>query len=177
MLKRFLRLNLKCLPVCLLVHTTGDSLDSVLHITDERYQIFSEISSGISFPAMEEKVINLRRKRHVFEKQLENRGKGQEFVFYEEPPFAASGQKCTAARAIIDFFKSVPRRRMVNLNSSCKKMGECVLTDSGIINPNFAGRMVFFVCSDPRQAIDHLRRFSLLNLHSYLIRGAGFCRA
>ncbi|MEI6892654.1 MAG: isoleucine--tRNA ligase [Pontiella sp.] len=50
--------------------------------------MFKEISSKVSFPAMEEEVIQLWKEQDTFKKSLEIREKSKEFVFYDGPPFA-----------------------------------------------------------------------------------------
>jgi isoleucyl-tRNA synthetase len=50
--------------------------------------MFSEISSKVSFPGMEEEVIKLWKEQDTFKKSLEIREGGKEFVFYDGPPFA-----------------------------------------------------------------------------------------
>ncbi len=50
--------------------------------------MFSEISSKVSFPAMEEEVIKLWQEQGTFKKSLKIREGGKEFVFYDGPPFA-----------------------------------------------------------------------------------------
>lgn len=50
--------------------------------------MFSEISSKVSFPGMEEEIIALWKERDIFKKSMENRAGGKEFVFYDGPPFA-----------------------------------------------------------------------------------------
>ncbi|MDZ8119805.1 isoleucine--tRNA ligase [Pontiella agarivorans] len=50
--------------------------------------MFREISSKVSFPQMEEEIIQLWKERNIFKKSLEIRESSKEFVFYDGPPFA-----------------------------------------------------------------------------------------
>ena len=50
--------------------------------------MFSEVSSKVSFPEMEEAVIKLWAEQDTFKKSVESRKGGKEFVFYDGPPFA-----------------------------------------------------------------------------------------
>ena len=50
--------------------------------------MFKEISSKVSFPQMEEEVIQLWKEQDTFKKSLEIRENSKEFVFYDGPPFA-----------------------------------------------------------------------------------------
>ncbi|MBN2702790.1 MAG: isoleucine--tRNA ligase [Pontiellaceae bacterium] len=50
--------------------------------------MFKEVSSRVSFPEMEEAVIQLWKEQDTFKKSMENRKGGSEFVFYDGPPFA-----------------------------------------------------------------------------------------
>ncbi|VGO15219.1 Isoleucine--tRNA ligase [Pontiella desulfatans] len=50
--------------------------------------MFKEISSKVSFPQMEEDVIQLWKEQDTFKKSLELRENAKEFVFYDGPPFA-----------------------------------------------------------------------------------------
>lgn len=50
--------------------------------------MFKEVSSKVSFPEMEEEVIRFWKEQEIFAKSLELRKGGEEFVFYDGPPFA-----------------------------------------------------------------------------------------
>ncbi|HUJ76807.1 MAG TPA: class I tRNA ligase family protein, partial [bacterium] len=50
--------------------------------------MYRPVDQKASFPAMEERVLAFWQERKIFEKSLEQRRKGQEFVFYDGPPFA-----------------------------------------------------------------------------------------
>ena len=50
--------------------------------------MFSDVSSKVSFPGMEEEIIKLWQEQDTFKKSLEIRKDGPEFVFYDGPPFA-----------------------------------------------------------------------------------------
>lgn len=50
--------------------------------------MFKDVSSKVSFPQMEEEVLQFWREQCIFEQSLEMRKDEQEFVFYDGPPFA-----------------------------------------------------------------------------------------
>lgn len=50
--------------------------------------MFRPVDAGVSFPQMEEKILELWREKKTFEKSLEIRKGAKEFVFYDGPPFA-----------------------------------------------------------------------------------------
>ncbi len=50
--------------------------------------MFNPVSSQVSFPKEEEKVLNFWNTADVFQKSLENRKGAEDFVFYDGPPFA-----------------------------------------------------------------------------------------
>ncbi|MDF7825076.1 isoleucine--tRNA ligase [Pontiellaceae bacterium B12227] len=50
--------------------------------------MFKEIPSKVSFPEMEEEIIQLWKEQDTFRKSLEIRENDKEFVFYDGPPFA-----------------------------------------------------------------------------------------
>ncbi len=49
---------------------------------------FKNISNQVDFPAMEKEILEFWEKNGTFEKSLEQRKGGDEFVFYDGPPFA-----------------------------------------------------------------------------------------
>lgn len=49
---------------------------------------FKNISNQVDFPALENEVLKFWQENRIFEKSLEQRKSGQEFVFYDGPPFA-----------------------------------------------------------------------------------------
>ncbi|MDD3885755.1 MAG: isoleucine--tRNA ligase, partial [Victivallaceae bacterium] len=49
---------------------------------------FPEISNQAVFPQMETEILNFWQSNHIFEKSLDQRKGGREFVFYDGPPFA-----------------------------------------------------------------------------------------
>ncbi|MDP2920011.1 MAG: isoleucine--tRNA ligase [Dehalococcoidia bacterium] len=50
--------------------------------------MFNPVSSRISFPAMEEKVLDFWKRQDIFNKSVKQREGKKRFVFYEGPPFA-----------------------------------------------------------------------------------------
>jgi len=52
------------------------------------YKPYKQIEAKVNFPKLEEEVLNFWEQNHIFEKSLEQRKTGQEFVFYDGPPFA-----------------------------------------------------------------------------------------
>jgi isoleucyl-tRNA synthetase len=50
--------------------------------------MFKDIPSKVSFPQMEEEIIQLWKEQDTFKKSLEIRKNSKEFVFYDGPPFA-----------------------------------------------------------------------------------------
>lgn len=50
--------------------------------------MFREVSSKISFPELEEKILNYWKKEKIFRKSLDRTRSGKPFVFYEGPPTA-----------------------------------------------------------------------------------------
>ena len=49
---------------------------------------FKNISNQVDFPAVEEEVLQFWKENNTFEKSMEQRKDGEEFVFYDGPPFA-----------------------------------------------------------------------------------------
>ena len=50
--------------------------------------MFEPVESSVSFPKLEEKIIQFWKERRIYEKSLEMRSEGPAFVFYEGPPTA-----------------------------------------------------------------------------------------
>lgn len=50
--------------------------------------MFRPVESSVSFPKLEEKIIEFWKKNRIYEKSLEARADGEEFIFYEGPPTA-----------------------------------------------------------------------------------------
>ncbi len=67
---------------------------------------FSEVKASVSYPAMEERVLELWRARNVFHRSVEERAGGPAFVFHEGPPTANGrpGIHHVLARAFKDIF-------------------------------------------------------------------------
>lgn len=67
---------------------------------------FSDVKSSVSFPEMEERVLQLWRERNVFHRSMEERKGGPEYVFHEGPPTANGrpGIHHVLARAFKDIF-------------------------------------------------------------------------
>ena len=49
---------------------------------------FKNVSNQVDFPAMEAEILDFWEKHHTFQKSLDQRRGGDEFVFYDGPPFA-----------------------------------------------------------------------------------------
>ena len=49
---------------------------------------FKNVSNQVDFPAMEEEILEFWEKHQTFQKSLDQRRGGDEFVFYDGPPFA-----------------------------------------------------------------------------------------
>src|SRR5712692_253076 len=49
---------------------------------------FEPVESSVSFPELEQRILAFWKDRRIFEKSLELRAGGPEFVFYEGPPTA-----------------------------------------------------------------------------------------
>jgi isoleucyl-tRNA synthetase len=67
---------------------------------------FKEVKSSISYPEMEEQVLKLWRERDVFQRSMDERKGGPEYVFFEGPPTANGrpGIHHVLARAFKDMF-------------------------------------------------------------------------
>ena len=63
-------------------------MDTQYAVRNRKAAMFKEISSKVSFPQMEEEVMQLWKEQDTFRKSLEIRKDGKEFVFYDGPPFA-----------------------------------------------------------------------------------------
>lgn len=50
--------------------------------------MYKAVDPKVSFPGMEEKVLEFWKKKRIFERSLEQREGAEEFVFYDGPPFA-----------------------------------------------------------------------------------------
>ena len=50
--------------------------------------MFEPVESSVSFPKLEEKIIQFWKDRGIYEKSLDLRVDGPAFVFYEGPPTA-----------------------------------------------------------------------------------------
>ena len=49
---------------------------------------FGKISSNLSFPQLEEKILSLWKERNVFQRSVNERSEEKRYVFYDGPPFA-----------------------------------------------------------------------------------------
>ncbi len=67
---------------------------------------FQEVKTSVSYPQMEEQVLQLWRQRNVFQRSMSERWGGPEYVFYEGPPTANGrpGIHHVLARAFKDIF-------------------------------------------------------------------------
>ena len=67
---------------------------------------FKEVKSSVSYPEMEEKILQLWRERDVFQRSMSERAGGPEYVFFEGPPTANGrpGIHHVLARAFKDIF-------------------------------------------------------------------------
>ncbi len=67
---------------------------------------FKEVDTRVSFPKLEENVLDFWKKEKIFEKSLANREGGQRYVFYEGPPTANGkpGIHHVLARVFKDLF-------------------------------------------------------------------------
>ena len=68
--------------------------------------LFKPVSSKLDVPAMEEAVLKMWKREKIFEKSMETRNGGPEYVFYEGPPTANGkpGVHHVLARAFKDMF-------------------------------------------------------------------------
>ncbi|MCB0040292.1 MAG: class I tRNA ligase family protein, partial [Caldilinea sp.] len=67
---------------------------------------FDEVKPSVSYPEMEEKILQLWRQRDVFQRSMSERAGGPEYVFFEGPPTANGrpGIHHVLARAFKDIF-------------------------------------------------------------------------
>jgi hypothetical protein len=67
---------------------------------------FNEVKPTVSYPELEEKILQLWRERNVFQRSMSEREGGPEFVFHEGPPTANGrpGIHHVLARAFKDIF-------------------------------------------------------------------------
>ncbi|MFN8470296.1 MAG: class I tRNA ligase family protein, partial [Caldilineaceae bacterium] len=67
---------------------------------------FKDVKTSVSYPEMEEKLLQLWRNRNVFQRSMSERWGGPEYVFYEGPPTANGrpGIHHVLARAFKDIF-------------------------------------------------------------------------
>ncbi len=67
---------------------------------------FKDVKTSVSYPELEEQVLQLWRKRNVFQRSMSERWGGPEYVFYEGPPTANGrpGIHHVLARAFKDIF-------------------------------------------------------------------------
>jgi isoleucyl-tRNA synthetase len=50
--------------------------------------VYKPVDGGVSFPKLEEDILNFWQEQHIFERSVAQRAGGDEFVFYDGPPFA-----------------------------------------------------------------------------------------
>ncbi|MEA1911882.1 MAG: class I tRNA ligase family protein, partial [Spirochaetota bacterium] len=50
--------------------------------------MYKPVDSKVSFPDMEEKILEFWKNNNIFEKSISQRDGNDEFVFYDGPPFA-----------------------------------------------------------------------------------------
>ena len=55
----------------------------------EKKKYYPDVDQNLSFPKMEEGVLDFWNKNKIFEKSIDIRKDGEEFVFYDGPPFAS----------------------------------------------------------------------------------------
>jgi isoleucyl-tRNA synthetase len=67
---------------------------------------FNEVKASVNYPELEEKILQLWRQRHVFQRSMSEREDGPEYVFFEGPPTANGrpGIHHVLARAFKDLF-------------------------------------------------------------------------
>jgi len=82
---------------------------------------FADVTSSVSFPKMEEQLLDLWRERNVFKRTTEERKDGPNYVFFEGPPTANGlpGIHHVLARAFKDMF---PRYKIMN-GYYCERKG------------------------------------------------------
>src|SRR6476619_2735423 len=83
---------------------------------------FKDVKTSVSYPELEEQVLQLWRKRNVFQRSMSERWGGPEYVFYEGPPTANGrpGIHHVLARAFKDLF---PRYKTMNGHFVLRKGG------------------------------------------------------
>jgi isoleucyl-tRNA synthetase len=84
--------------------------------------VFKPVDSRQSFPAMEERILELWRERNVFRRSVEERPEEREYIFYEGPPTANArpGIHHVLARAFKDLF---PRYKTMRGHRVPRKAG------------------------------------------------------
>ena len=82
---------------------------------------FTDVTPSVSFPKMEEQLLELWRERNVFKRAAEERKDGPKYVFFEGPPTANGlpGIHHVLARAFKDMF---PRYKIMN-GYYCERKG------------------------------------------------------
>ncbi len=103
------------------VHAHGDACGGGLCRHDEAH-VFRPVDTGRSFPALEEGILEWWRANRIFEKSVELRRGGPEWVFYEGPP-TANG-KPGAHHVLARIFKDIyPRFRTMRGHFVPRKAG------------------------------------------------------
>ena len=65
------------------------SNDFTLKLTEDAVKMaFKNVSNQVDFPAMEQEILEFWKNNDTFQKSLDQRQGGEEFVFYDGPPFA-----------------------------------------------------------------------------------------
>lgn len=77
-----------------------------MKVKTEEQAMFEAVGTGVSFPELEERILQFWDDHQIFEKSLESRAKAEEYVFYEGPPTANGrpGVHHVQARAYKDLF-------------------------------------------------------------------------
>jgi isoleucyl-tRNA synthetase len=75
-------------------------------MSEQKQAQFKDVKTSVSYPELEEQVLQLWRKRNVFQRSMSERWGGPEYVFYEGPPTANGrpGIHHVLARAFKDIF-------------------------------------------------------------------------
>ena len=55
----------------------------------EKKKYYPDADQNLDFSKMEEKILDFWNKNKIFEKSIDIRKDGEEFVFYDGPPFAS----------------------------------------------------------------------------------------
>jgi len=63
-------------------------MDGIFYYIQEGFNMFRPVKSKVSFPQVEENLLNFWRKNNVFERSVESRRGGPRFVLYDGPPTA-----------------------------------------------------------------------------------------